>query len=505
MSDAVEHVDVLIVGAGLSGIGAASRLRRAFPQRRCLILEARADIGGTWDLFRYPGVRSDSDMFTLGYRFRPWAGDRSIADGASILTYLRDTVSEEGIGEQIRFGHRVVAAEWSSTTRRWTVSAQRTDTGETVVLTASFLFCCSGYYRYDRGYTPKFPGQQRFSGSVVHPQHWPHDMDVAGKRVVIVGSGATAMTLGPALAGLGARVSMVQRSPSYLLSVPARDRWVAWLPRILPRRAAHRVLRAKSIAVDTAIYQLSRRYPERARAWLRARLTSALPHGYDIDTHFTPRYDPWDQRMCLVPDGDLFEAIRTGALEMITDRIDTLTESGVRLTSGAEVPADIIVTATGLELQVFGGITLSVDGEPVDVPRRLAYKAMMLSGVPNFAFTIGYVNASWTLKADLVCDYVVRLLRHLDRRAYTSVTPVHDPDAVRAPFVPDFTPGYFRRGGAHFPSRGDRAPWRLRMNYLRDLPTFRHHRLEDGILQFTRAEHRFAEDSEPEASQVVTG
>lgn len=501
MTSSIEHADVLIVGAGLSGIGAACHLRRAFPQRRCVILEARDDIGGTWDAFRYPGIRSDSDMFTLGYRFRPWLEDRAIADGASILSYLRATAAEEGIDKQIRFGHRVVTADWSSSGQRWTVTARRADTSEVVVMTASFLFCCSGYYSYDRGYTPDFPGRQRFSGPVVHPQHWPRDLDVADKNVLVIGSGATAFTLGPALARQGAQVSMVQRSPSYIMSVPARNRWASRLRWVLSSPAVHALMRAKSIAVDTAIYLLSQRYPERMKVWLRACQVRALPHGYDIDVHFAPRYNPWDQRLCLAPDGDLFEAIRAGKLAMITDRIDTLTESGVRLASGADVPADIVVTATGLELLVFGGIELTVDRQSVQVPDRLAYKAMMLSDVPNFAFIIGYVNASWTLKADLVCEYAVRLLRYLDTHGYSSAVPVRDPEISPAPFIPDFTPGYFRRGGTRFPRQGDRKPWRLRLNYLRDIPAFRYSRINDGVLQFTTR----SLEVEPDSATVAPG
>ncbi|WP_228786916.1 flavin-containing monooxygenase [Nocardia terpenica] len=490
MTSVAEHVGVLIVGAGLSGVGAACHLRRAFPGRSLVILEARDAVGGTWDLFRYPGIRSDSDMFTLGYRFRPWLGDKAIADGHSILSYVRETAAEYGIDRHIRFGHRVVRAEWSSERQRWTVTAQRTDTGESVVLTADFLFGCSGYYRYDRGYTPEFPGLDRFGGTVVHPQHWPEDLAVAGKRIVIIGSGATAVTLGPALARLGATVRMLQRSPSYILSAPARDDLADRLRTLLPAKAAYALARAKNIAVSTAIYQLCQRYPDRMRAWIRGWQERWLPAGYDIDTHFTPAYNPWDQRLCLVPNGDLFRAIRAGDLDMVTDRIDTFTETGVRLASGTELEADIVVTATGLDLLLFGGIELVVDDAVVDVPKAMAYKAMMLSEVPNFAYIMGYTNASWTLKADLVCEYVVRLLRYLDEHGYTSVTPVRDHSVGTTPFLPNFSAGYVLRAADRFPVAGDRKPWRLHMNYLRDIPAFRYGKIDDGALRFARAERR---------------
>ncbi|MFI5776410.1 flavin-containing monooxygenase [Nocardia sp. NPDC051570] len=495
MTSAVEHLDVLIIGAGLSGIGAAHHLQRAFPARTYAILEARAAIGGTWDLFRYPGIRSDSDMFTLGYRFRPWLGDKAIADGPSILDYVRETAAEAGIDRHIRFGHRARRAEWSSDEQRWTVTARRADTGDTVTLTANFLFCCSGYYRYDQGYTPDFVGRDRFEGTIVHPQHWPRELAVEGKRIVIIGSGATAVTLGPALTALGAHVTMVQRSPSYVLSVPARDAVADRLRRMLPSRAAYTLARAKNIAYSTAIYQLCQRRPERMRAWIRGLQQHWLPEGYDIDTHFAPRYNPWDQRMCLVPNGDLFRAIRKGALEMVTDDIDAFTATGLRLSSGAELPADIIVTATGLDLLIFGGIELAVDGAPVDVPKAMAYRAMMLSGVPNFAYIIGYTNASWTLKADLVCEYIVRLLRHMDARGYAAVTPVRDESVGTTAFLPNFSAGYVLRAADRFPAAGDRTPWRLHMNYLRDLPAFRYRRIADRALRFTSVARRAAAHS----------
>lgn len=484
MSSAPEHVDVLIVGAGLSGIGAAFHLRRAFPKRSYLILEVRESLGGTWDLFRYPGIRSDSDMFTLGYRFRPWLGDKAIADGDSILAYVRDTATENGIDQNIRYRHKVIRAAWSSTDDRWTITAEHD--GETRTVTANFLFCCSGYYRYDEGYTPTFEGTERFGGQIVHPQHWPEHLEVADKKVVIIGSGATAVTLGPALANEGAHVTMVQRSPSYILSLPERDAVAERLRRILPARAAYGLARAKNVAFSTAIYQLCQRYPQRMRRWIRGLQERWLPEGYDIDTHFNPRYNPWDQRLCLVPNGDLFRAIRKGKLDMVTDRIETFTDTGLRLASGETLDADIIITATGLNLLVFGGIDLVVDGRAISLPDSMAYKAMMLSDVPNFAYIIGYTNASWTLKADLVCEYVVRLLKYMDAHGYAKATPLRDPSVGTAPFL-DFEPGYVLRALDYLPKQGDRAPWKLHMNYLRDLPKLRYGKVTDAAMVFERA------------------
>ncbi|MFI9503023.1 flavin-containing monooxygenase [Nocardia sp. NPDC052566] len=487
MTSADEHVEVLIVGAGLSGIGAAYHLRRAFPRRSFAILESRDALGGTWDLFRYPGIRSDSDMYTLGFRFRPWLGDKAIADGGDILDYLRDTAAESGLDRHIRYRHRVLRADWSSAENRWTVRAERTGTGEIVTLTTDFLWSCGGYYRYDEGYTPEFPGIHRFAGPVVHPQFWPADLDVAEKRVVIIGSGATAVTLGPALTARGAHVTMLQRSPSYIVSMPERDKFAMRVRRFLPRGAAYRVARAKNMVLATAVYQLSQRYPAAMRARIRGWQRRWLPEGYDIDTHFTPAYKPWDQRVCLAPNGDFFRAIRKGRLDVVTDRVDTITETGLTLASGAALDADIVITATGLNLLAFGGVELAVDGRPVRPNEHMAYKAMMLSGVPNFAYVIGYTNASWTLKADLVSEYVVRLLRHMDRHGYARCTPVRDESVGEEPLFLTFNPGYIRRAVALFPIQGDRAPWRLRMNYFRDLFTLRYAPIADRAMRFDRA------------------
>jgi cation diffusion facilitator CzcD-associated flavoprotein CzcO len=480
-----EHVDVLIVGAGLSGIGAACHLERRCPQKRYAILEARGASGGTWDLFRYPGIRSDSDMYTLGYAFRPWDGTASIADGPSILRYIRDTAREHGVDRHIRYHHRVVRADWSGAEARWTVQAERADTGETVRLTCDFLLACTGYYRYDEGYTPELPGVERFTGELVHPQHWPEDLDHAGRRVVVIGSGATAITLVPAMAERAAHVTMLQRSPTYIVSLPAEDPVARLARRVLPRRAAYTVVRWKNVAVSTAFYQLCRRAPRLAKRIIREGVVRRLPAGYDVDTHFAPRYDPWDQRLCLVPDGDLFRAISGGRASIVTDHIETFTETGIRLASGAELEADIVVTATGLNLLALGGMELAVDGRPVRLPETYAYKGMMLGGVPNMAFVVGYTNASWTLKADLTCAYVCRLLQHMDAHGHRQVVPVvPDPPPRPEPFI-DLQSGYVLRALDRFPRQGDRTPWRLHQNYLRDIALLRHRPVDDGTLAFS--------------------
>jgi monooxygenase len=483
MPNPAEHVDVLIIGAGLSGVGAAHHIQEAFPGRRYAILEARDAIGGTWDLFRYPGVRSDSDMHTLGYRFRPWTQAKAIADGPSILRYVRDTAAEDGIERHIRFGHRVVRAAWSSDDAQWTVEAVHG--GRPVRLTASFLYLCTGYYHYDAGYEPEFPGIERFGGTVVHPQHWPAGLDYAGKKVVVIGSGATAVTIVPAMADQAAHVTMLQRSPTYILSMPAEDAVANTLRRALGARRAYPIVRWKNVLLATAFYKLSRRRPGIVKSLLRTAAIRRLPPGYDVDTHFRPRYQPWDQRLCLVPDGDLFRAIRRGRASVITDRITEFTPSGLRLESGAGLGADIVVTATGLRLLAFGGIRLTVDGREVKLPETMAYKGMMLSGVPNFAFTVGYTNASWTLKADLVSEYVVRLLRYLETNGYDQCVPANDDPAVTEQPLLDFQAGYVLRSIHEFPKAGSRAPWQLGMSYPHDLLKLRYGRIGDAM-RFSR-------------------
>jgi cation diffusion facilitator CzcD-associated flavoprotein CzcO len=479
-----EHLDVLIVGAGLSGIGAAWHLQDRSPGKSYAILEARGDLGGTWDLFRYPGIRSDSDMHTLGYRFKPWTASKSITDGDSILEYVRRTAQESGIDRRIHFHHRVLSAAWSSADERWTVEAERTDTGETVRLTCGFLWTCSGYYRYDEGYTPEFEGVDRFAGPVVHPQHWPADLDYSGKKVVVIGSGATAVTLVPAMAKEAAHVTMLQRSPTYIASLPAEDRLATKLRRRLPERAAYAVVRWKNVLIQAAFYQLSRRRPELIKGWIRKGVVRSLPPGYDVDKHFKPRYNPWDQRMCLVPDGDLFRSISKGEASVVTDRIATFTERGIALESGEELEADVVVTATGLNLLFLGGIELTVDGEEPGVPTKMTYKGMMLSGVPNMAFTVGYTNASWTLKADLTSEYVCRLLNHMDAHGYKRCVAEVDPSVSEQPLL-DFTSGYVQRSLDHFPKQGSKEPWKLRQNYVFDIRTIRRGAIDDGAMKFS--------------------
>ena len=478
------HVDVLIVGAGLSGIGAARHIQAAFPRRTFAILEARDAIGGTWDLFRYPGVRSHSDMQTLASRTRPWTQATAIADGPSILGYIRDTASETGIDRHIRFGHRVTRAAWSTPDAQWTVDAVHD--GQPVRLTARFLYVCTGYYRYDGGYEPDFPGLGEFGGTVVHPQHWPADLDYAGKKVVVIGSGATAITLVPAMTDKAAHVTMLQRSPTYIVSLPSEDAAATGLSRLVGARRAYPIVRWKNVAVQTLFYQLSRRRPEFVRSLLRTATARQLPPGYEVDTHFKPRYRPWDQRLCVVPDGDLFRAIRDGRASVVTDRVASFTATGLRLESGAELDADIVVTATGLRLLALGDIQLAVDGRDVKLPETMAYKSIMLDGVPNFAYTIGYTNASWTLKADLVSEYVVRLLRYLDSRGYDQCVPVNDDPAVAARPLLDFQAGYVLRSAHEFPSAGSKDPWKVAMNYPRDLLKLRYGRIDDSAMRFSR-------------------
>ncbi len=458
-----EHVDVLIIGAGLSGIGAAWRLQHDVPGTSYAILEAREAIGGTWDLFRYPGVRSDSDMFTLSYPFRPWRDRETMAGGERIRTYIRDTADEAEITGHIRFRTRVLGAEWSSAQARWTV---RTDTGRT--WTCSFLYVCAGYYAYDRGHQPEFAGREDFAGRFVHPQFWPEDLDVDGKRVVVIGSGATAVTLVPALAEQGAHVTMLQRSPSYLTALPRTDALADRLRRYLPARIAHSIVRNKNVLVTSAFYQLCRRRPEAAKKLLRAGTRRFLDDPAYLDEHFTPDYEPWDQRLCVVPGGDFFRAIRAGRAAVVTDRIDRIVAEGVRLESGRTLEADVVVSATGLSLLVLGGLQLTVDGERVDVGDTVAYRGVMLSGVPNLAFCFGYTNASWTLRADLSSRFVCRLLAHLRAKGLASATPrTPGPDAPRLPFL-HLTSSYVRRAVDGFPRRVEREPWNVRQNYLVD-------------------------------------
>ncbi len=480
----MEHLDVLIVGAGLSGIGAGVHLQQRCPQRTFAVLEGRARLGGTWDLFRYPGVRSDSDMYTLGYRFRPWRGAKSIADGPSILAYLQDTAREHGIDRQIRFDHRVKRAAWSTQDSLWTIDVEVGESNEPVQFTCNFLFTCGGYYRYDAGHTPDFAGLAQFKGRVVHPQHWPDNLAHAGRRVVVIGSGATAVTLVPALAQTAAHVTMLQRSPTYMIGLPSQDAIATALRRVLPARLAYGLTRWKQVSLGMFIYKLCRSRPALAKRILLGGVRRWLGPDADLATHFTPRYNPWEQRLCLVPDGDFFKAIRTGRASVVTDTIERFTETGIALASGKQLDADIVVTATGLALELAGGLQVSVDGVPVDWPNTLNYKGLMYSGVPNFAAVFGYTNASWTLKADLISEYVCRLLNHMAARGWRQCTPRNtDPTMTAAPWV-DFSSGYLQRELHRFPKQGSRGPWKLNQNYLRDLFALRYGRLDDGAMTF---------------------
>ncbi len=481
----LEYVDVLIVGGGLAGIGTACHLAARSPWASYAIIEARHTIGGTWDLFRYPGVRSDSDMFTLGYSFRPWEGDTSIVDGESILQYIKDTAVEARVDRHVRFRHRVTRVDWCSTESRWHVTVQQLDTGEVIEMACSFLVCCSGYYRYDRGYLPDFVGSEQFRGTVVHPQCWPPDLDCTRRRVVVIGSGATAVTLVPALAQTAAHVTMLQRSPSYILSLPRRDATAARLQRVLPRRLSGPVLRWYKALGTQAFYHLSRRRPGFVRGLLRRQAERQLPFGYDVDTHFTPRYDPWDQRLCVAPDGDFFRAIKAGAVSVVTDTVARFTPDGLLLGSGAELAADVVVTATGLEVQFLGGIELAVDGSPVDPASRLIYKGVMLEGVPNLAVAFGYANASWTLKCDLTGAYLCRLLNHMRATGQRQCLPMNrDGDVSTRPLL-GLRSGYVLRSEDRLPKQGSKFPWQVNQSYFRDYRILQRGELEDDVLVFT--------------------
>src|SRR5882757_4527890 len=484
-----EHLDVLIIGAGISGISAAWHLQDRCPSKTYAILERRENMGGTWDLFKYPGIRSDSDMFTLGFRFKPWTSATAIAGGPSILEYIKEAAAENGIDKNIRSNHKVVSADWSDADNRWTVTVDRN--GEEGKITCSFLFACSGYYNYDEGYSPKFEGSEDFAGTIVHPQHWPEDLEYAGKKIVVIGSGATAVTLIPALIQNGAgHVTMLQRSPTYIASQPEVDPIAAKINEYLPEKTAHVLNRWRSIAYTTAMYQVARKFPNYFKKGLRTMAERRLPEGFDFDKHFSPTYKPWDQRLCIAPNGDLFKAIRRGTADVVTDTVERFTPEGIKLSSGEVLEADIIITATGLNMQLLGGLVLTRNGEVIDLPSLMTYKGLMFSGIPNFAITFGYTNASWTLKADLVSEFVCRVLNYMDANGFDNVVPEHPGDSVdELPFM-DFTPGYFQRSMHLLPKSGSRAPWRLKQNYFFDLRLIRQGKVDDDALHFTK--HRAA-------------
>lgn len=486
-ANGIPHVDVIVVGAGLSGIGAGWHLQKMCPDRSYLILEGRDSIGGTWDLFRYPGVRSDSDMHTLGYSFKPWVADQSIADGPAILDYVKETAREFGIDRHIRFGQQVEKAEWSTPSSTWTLTTKEVKSGTTRQLSCNFLFMCSGYYSYRGGYDPEFVGRERFKGSIVHPQKWPSALDYAGKRVVVIGSGATAMTLVPAMARDAAHVTMLQRSPTYVVARPDVDILANRLRKWLPSKLAYRITRKKNTAFQQLAYKRTRSHPEKVREYLIGEVKKALP-DYDVDTHFTPKYNPWDQRLCLLPNGDLFEAIKQGQASVVTDTIASLDETGIMLTSGQHLDADIIVTATGLNLVTLGEVAFAVDGQPVDFAKSFTYKGLAYSDVPNLATSFGYVNASWTLRADLTCEYVCRLLNHMRNHGATQCTPrlrATDAGMPERPWMDIFTPNYMQRVMHLFPRQGDREPWINPQNYKKDKKMFQSSPVDDGVMTFT--------------------
>jgi cation diffusion facilitator CzcD-associated flavoprotein CzcO len=482
----MEHFDVLIVGAGLSGIGAAAHLTMECPGKSFAILEGRDSMGGTWDLFRYPGVRSDSDMYTLGYRFRPWRDPKAIADGPAILSYIRETAAEFGVDENIRYKHRVRRAEWSSQDARWTVEAERKPDELPVKFTCNFLYLCTGYYDYESGYTPEWSGVDRFKGEIVHPQKWPENLDYAGKRVVVIGSGATAVTLVPAMAEKAAHVMMLQRSPTYIVARPSEDKIANFLRRSLPAMTAYMLTRWKNVLFGMFFYSLSRKRPETMKRLIAKGVRKELGDEY-TDRHFSPRYNPWDQRLCLIPDANLFRSIQQGRASIVTDEIETFTESGLQLKSGEHLDADVIVTATGLSLKIIAGMQLLVDGEPVDLPSKLVYKGMMFSDVPNHVFAIGYTNASWTLKCDLTAQYVCRVLNHMDAHGYDVCTPRVNDESIKPEPVIDFTSGYVLRALDTLPKHGSKPPWRLHQNYIKDLSMLRYGRVDDGTMEFKKA------------------
>ena len=476
----MEHFDVIIVGAGLSGVGAAHHLSRRCPDRTYAILEGRGAIGGTWDLFRYPGIRSDSDMFTLGYRFRPWASPKAIADGPSIRAYIEETAHAYGVDGLIRYGVRALAHDWSDEAQRWTVTAQTADGPRR--FSCDFLWNCSGYYRYEHGHTPDFPGADAFRGRIVHPQHWPQDLDYQGKRVVVIGSGATAVTLVPAMADKTAHITMLQRSPTWMISLPGTSGIASFLGRFLPADAVYKAMRFLRIAMQNFTFKMARRKPKKVGDNLLKMLKKSLPDGYDIERHFRPRYNPWDQRLCVVPDEDLFIAIREGRASVVTDEIDRFDETGVRLKSGKHLPADIIVTATGLVLQALGGAQISVNARPVNLGDTFIYKGMMFSGLPNLVSTFGYTNASWTLRADLVAEWTCRLINHMDAHGYKTARPTPSHAMTPAPFL-DFSSGYVTRAIKDLPKQGD-GPWRHPQDYYVDVKSMRKSPIEDGFLRF---------------------
>jgi cation diffusion facilitator CzcD-associated flavoprotein CzcO len=488
-----EHVDVVVVGAGLSGIGAAYHLQTMSPDRSYVILEGRDGLGGTWDLFKYPGIRSDSDMHTLGFSFKPWTEAKSIADGPSILQYLKQTVAQFGIEKNIRYGQLVTQAQWSTDDAQWTVTSTNKATGASSIVTCSFLFMCSGYYSYKKGHTPEFTGRERFKGTVVHPQAWPTDLDYAGKRVVVIGSGATAVTIVPSMADKAAHVTMLQRSPTYMVSRPDHDVMANRLRKVLPPKMAYSLTRFKNTWRQQLVYNKTRTDPDKVKQLLLGGIKMELGADYDIAKHFTPAYNPWDQRLCLVPNGDFFKSMREGKASVVTDQITSFTETGIQLASGEHLDADIIITATGLELVTLGEMDFFVDGNPVDFAKTWTYKGFAYSDIPNLASTFGYINASWTLRSDLTAEYVCRLLNHMRKKGDAQCTPrlrEQDRNMKERPWIDGFSSGYMQRMMHRMPRQGDHEPWINPQNYRRDKKMFKHSPIDDGVMQFSKQSAR---------------
>jgi monooxygenase len=479
-----EEIDLLIIGAGLSGIGQACHMTQKCKDKSFVVVEARDSVGGTWDLFRYPGIRSDSDMFTFGYRFRPWKSAKDVAPGQEILDYLNDTIDEFALSDRIRLGTRVTDLDWSSTKKRWNATVQPVD-GEPYLIEAKFVSSCTGYYNYEHGYLPEWPGFDAFGGQIAHPQHWPKDLDYDGKRVVVIGSGATAVTIVPAMAQKAAHVTMLQRSPTYILSRPGEDGFAKWLNRLLPWPAAWKLARIKNILLSIYMWNISKRKPQGMRKFLRKMAVDALPEGFDVDTHFNPDYDPWDQRLCLIPDGDFYEAISTGQASVVTDEIDHFTSTGIRTKNGENIAADIVVPATGLQVQFLGGVAATLDGVPINPADHMVYRGMMLSNVPNFIVTFGYSNASWTLKADLTSDFVCRILNRAANNSCDVVMPVLNGPAVGDQPLVSLKSGYLERAKSQLPKTSYERPWKNYENYIADMMSIRYGKVEDGVLRFS--------------------
>lgn len=494
-----EFYDVVIIGAGLSGIGSAVHLQRDCPGKSYCILETRTAMGGTWDLFRYPGIRSDSDMYTLGYNFKPWTNPKSIADGASIREYIRDAALENGVDKHIRYQQKVVAANWNSRSARWTLQIQKLDSNETVLIECQFIICCSGYYKYENGFTPEFAGRENFKGQIIHPQHWPENLDYSGKKVVVIGSGATAVTLVPAMTDKAAHVTMLQRSPSYVISMPEKDAISNGLRKVLPDSWVYKAARVRNVLLSMGIYNFSRSQPEKMRKFLLSQVEKQVGPNVDMK-HFSPKYSPWDERLCAVPDGDMFKQLKAGRASVVTDQIEQFTENGIRLKSGAELEAEIIVTATGLEVQMLGGIELRLDGQPVKVSEKLYYKGAMIEDVPNFVMIFGYTNSSWTLKADLILEYFCRIINRMEKKGFAQVTARNnDSNTQREPFL-NMSSGYVQRALAMLPQQGDKRPWKLYQNYLLDFAALRLRPVDDKGLVFSNpVSHGYGYDVEQTA------